>query len=238
MTVFNEASFRADHGAYWDNVEEFVLPVARLIETTSPASPTSRFYDAGVIDAGRSRRHARVRALNRTRIAVSASAVLAVLIAGPINPFVDDRLGRDPANVASIGRDVYAAASSVAAPLAELNRATLGWFNLPASPGSAEALLGLVLVAAAFIVVGRIVNRTWRGWDRFLQRRFLAPPEHWPSQTQLYGALTACLVAGLLLVFFTTTGWWPYVWISVGLLAGAVAWQTVAVSVLGRRPTA
>lgn len=235
--VFNEASFRADHGAYWDNVEEFVLPVARLIETTSPATPSSRFYDDGVIGAGRARRHARVRALNRTRIAVSASAVLAVLVAGPLNPFVDNQLGRDPANVASIGRDVYAAASSVAAPLAELNRTTLGWFDLPASPGSADALLGLVVVAAAFVVVGRVVNRTWRGWDRFLQRRFLAPPEDWPSQSQLYGALTACLVAAVVLVFFTTTGWWPFVWISFGLLAGAVAWQAVAVSALGRRPT-
>ena len=236
-TVFNEASFRRDHGAYWDNAEEFVLPVARLIETASPATPTSRLYDDAWIAAGRARRHARVRALNRTRIAVAAATAFALLIVGPLNPFVDRQLGRDPANVESVGRDVYATAAEWATPLADLNRTTVAWFNLPDSPGSAAALFGLLLVAAAFILVGRAVNRTWRGWDRFLQRRFLAAQVHWPNQVQLYGALTLCIVASLLLVFFTSTGWWPLVWASFGLLAGAVAWQVVAVSILGRRRT-
>lgn len=40
-TVWNRASIRSDHGSYWQNDEEFVIPLIRLIEGRKPRSPSS-----------------------------------------------------------------------------------------------------------------------------------------------------------------------------------------------------
>ena len=42
--VFNRMSLRNDHGGYWDNDEEFVLPVARLIDLAPGGRDASRFF--------------------------------------------------------------------------------------------------------------------------------------------------------------------------------------------------
>ena len=42
--VYNRRSIGEDHGTYWDNDEEFVIPVLREIETAGRARSSSRFY--------------------------------------------------------------------------------------------------------------------------------------------------------------------------------------------------
>ena len=43
--VSNRMSLRRDHDAYWANDEQFVLPVARLIEGAPGGAPTvTRFF--------------------------------------------------------------------------------------------------------------------------------------------------------------------------------------------------
>ena len=53
--VWNRRSLREDHGGYWDNEEEFVLPVLRELDTPATDPSTSRF-DAATPDGIRDRR--------------------------------------------------------------------------------------------------------------------------------------------------------------------------------------
>lgn len=81
IAVRNRASLRLDHGAYWDNIEEFVVPVARLIETASPTVTESRFYAPEHLAAGSARRTARVAALSAAKLALSTAGIVTLLTA-------------------------------------------------------------------------------------------------------------------------------------------------------------
>ena len=43
-TVWNRASIRSDHGSYWQNDEEFVIPLIRLIDGRKPRGSDSQFH--------------------------------------------------------------------------------------------------------------------------------------------------------------------------------------------------
>ena len=79
--VRNRMSIVNDHGTYWENDEQFVLPVVRLIETTgSPAD--SRFYPTADPDVRSERRRERVRSLAEwwSGLLVSGLALLAIAV--------------------------------------------------------------------------------------------------------------------------------------------------------------
>lgn len=225
--VFNRASLAADHGGYWDNTEDFVVPVVRLIETASPQTPVSRFYDDAWIAAGQARRHVRVAALSNAKVAITLLAIVAVLIVGPLNPIVDDWFGRDPSNIQTIGADVYAAVRGVSDAVAGSHE-LLQWAALPSSIGVAEPIFGLVLVALAFVGTSSVASRIWSSWDTAIRRRFLIDPSLAPTQAHLFASLGLCVAAGVLLMFFTSTGAWVLVFTAIATLVAASAWSVVA----------
>jgi hypothetical protein len=65
-TVWNRASIRSDHGSYWANDEEFVVPLIRLVDGRLPRGSDSQFH--------RSRR-ARLTAIERRRDRVALLAL-------------------------------------------------------------------------------------------------------------------------------------------------------------------
>ena len=60
--VWNRLSFSEDHGTYWDNDEEFVIPLIRRLVGATPARPSSRF--------GSDEDHERRSGRRRQRVAV------------------------------------------------------------------------------------------------------------------------------------------------------------------------
>lgn len=82
--VWNRMSLREDHGTYWDNEEQFIVPLLREIDTSSDQSPSSRFFrDPARRDVATRRRIERVAALGWWRILTGAAAVLAIGSAAP-----------------------------------------------------------------------------------------------------------------------------------------------------------
>ena len=63
-TVFNRMSVRNDHGGYWDNEEQFVIPLLRELDTPGGTYRESRFYPGREADRQRVEgRASRVRGL-------------------------------------------------------------------------------------------------------------------------------------------------------------------------------
>lgn len=82
VVVWNRRSIREDHGAYFDNDEEFVLPLLRELDT--PDDPAASRFPATSSEAVRAR-HQRVHLLTlwrRIGFVAPFAAILAVLAAG------------------------------------------------------------------------------------------------------------------------------------------------------------
>jgi hypothetical protein len=93
--VENRRSWREDHGGYWDNLEEFVLPVLDELASTRP---TSRYYrGTKEIETLRRRdRHFRVGILEAWRrycAVLPAITVLLALFVYPPQPSILERIG-------------------------------------------------------------------------------------------------------------------------------------------------
>ncbi len=85
--VFNRMSVRNDHGGYWENDEEFILPVARLIDQSPAGGPAvSRFFPESSATRRPEHRERRVKLLQFAWVAVMVSAVVAVLLVDPRSP--------------------------------------------------------------------------------------------------------------------------------------------------------
>lgn len=79
--VWNRMSIKEDHGGYWDNDEQFVLPLVRELDSPSSDRSASRFYDDEVEASLRNRRKQRVGLLALWRRTAFALPVMAVLAA-------------------------------------------------------------------------------------------------------------------------------------------------------------
>ncbi len=149
--VFNRMSLRRDREAYWDNDEELVLPVARLIDE-APAGPQrrSRFFPEGPSTRRVERRRHRVRLLRLAWIAIAVSAAASIALA-MLDPLV-------PGNASSLEKAGRGARDGLATLLDNL-RPALDSAGVQLSVGTVERnaaiAIGLVLIVVAYWLVAR-----------------------------------------------------------------------------------
>jgi hypothetical protein len=207
--VYNRMSLRNDHGAYWANDESFVLPVARLIETSpTNASPsTSRFFPAEPRsgDTRADHRTRRVTFLQYAWVGVMLSALVTIELA------VLDLLAQTGrTRLDDLGRAVYDILSWVAFPIV----AIWNFLQLPAFPTSATLREGVAILIglAAWLVVAWLVSSVmgtlWNAWDRRERVIALQPKPEWRPVTHLVIQLALCSLASLSLVYFALNATW------------------------------
>jgi hypothetical protein len=232
--VFNRMSILEDHGGYWDNDEEFLLPVARLLETAPSASvaSTSRFFP----EAGPSRAEA-----SMTDGPSGGGS--------PADPSPDDRSGRSPARAAARQARVAALQRSwllvmiaglLAIPTVAIGSIVWGtptyqiafeqlwsalvWLSttpagviwsalgigLPGDPpdGLLTSLLGIAIMAVAFWGVGEVASRLWEGWDARERHIALQPVPQWRRIRDIEVPIALCGLAAIALLLFAFTGSW------------------------------
>jgi hypothetical protein len=207
-TTINRMSILEDHGSYWDNDEEFLIPLLQHIDTPAGDPEESRFFrDAslGTVRLAWRRRRVAVLALWRwiatlgAAIPIALTSLTALLgVAGRPGP---GRLGADLAGWWGTvpGHEV------IAGPLDGLSKVA-SWPGV--LPTLGEWGLGAAIVAGAFLVLARVGVGRWEAWDR---RERLAARKRVPSHVGslrpalTFGALT--LVAGAMSVATVALLW-------------------------------
>jgi hypothetical protein len=219
--VFNHMSLLEDHGGYWDNDEEFLLPVARLLDT-APAralASTSRFFPESATPPGgqptpddrsgrspvRARaRQQRVEALQRSWAMVMIAGALAVpaVVVGSI-------VGSEPTYQRGF-EQLWGAWVWLSTTPARHLWSAFG-VGLPGDPpdGLIASLIGMALMAVAFWGVGKIASGLWLAWDARERQIALQPVPQWRPIREIEGPLVLCGIAALTLLAFAATGnWW------------------------------
>ncbi len=201
--VFNRMSLRNDHGGYWDNDEGFVLPVARLIETSATGQPASasRFFPSEPTPSRVERRERRVKLLQYAWVGVMVSAVLAVPLA-----IVDPLMPGDRGNLTEAGQGAYAFVGQLAAGL--------GWvaelLELPKLPsavdGTAALVIGLIAMLAVYVGVARFMGSVWNAWDAREREIALQPKPVWRPIGPLVIQLGLSSAAAVSLLGFAASG--------------------------------
>ena len=200
-TVTNRMSVRNDHGGYWDNEEQFVIPLLRELDTPGAAPAASRFFDADGPQRDRVlRRTSRVRGLAiwwNLWMAMLAIAVIGGLLATV---------------VWSGGFLVIGAATAqLIGPIPVLGLAAA----LPAW------VLGLIVVVVVFAFHGTSAIGDWDKLDideRSEARRLT--PSHL-SRSRMRGRFVLYLVACLAMAVFAIAPYAPT--LVVALVTGLVA---------------
>lgn len=169
--VVNLRSIRGDHGGYWTNDEEFVLPVLTEIERVGGGGPASRFTRTGVSggdEMGVELRHSRV-ALRSLwgRLALVAPVVAIMLAAGISGGIIDNARGFDvPSDILADNYQRLPFNELGAEISASLTQATEPSIR-PIALGITRALLFFVFLVAAvwaFIPTGnRSAMPPWAG---------------------------------------------------------------------------
>jgi hypothetical protein len=203
-STVNRMSILEDHGSYWDNDEEFLIPLLQHIDTPTGAPEESRFYRDGTLDAVRlawRRRRVAVLALWRwiatlgAAVPVIITTIVAVAgaagVAGAVGRPGPERLGADFAALwATIpGHEI------IAGPLDCLSKVG-SWPG--ALPLIGEWLIGVAIIAGAFLILARVGAGRWEVWDqaerRAARRRVPQTAGGWRGAFTLV-ALTAVAVA-------------------------------------------
>ncbi len=171
-STINRMSILEDHGSYWDNDEEFLIPLLQHIDTPTAGTEGSRFYrdlNLGTVRLAWRRRRVAVLALWRWIATLGAGLPIVVTtieallgaagvsaLAGSAGP---ERLGADLAGRwASIpGHEI------IAGPLDGLSRVA-GWPG--ALPLIGEWAIGASVIALVFLVLARIGVGRWEAWDQ------------------------------------------------------------------------
>jgi hypothetical protein len=199
--VFNRMSLRGDHGGYWDNDEQFVLPVARLIERQDLSAPT-RFFPLELALSRSDQREDRVRQLSFAWLAVMISAIAAI----PLS-VVDARLPGDRGNLEDFGNVAYGFAGWAYG----IAVSSFGWLvDPPALPAQIDGILaevlGIAFMVILFVIAGRGMVSVWNRWDARERALALQPVPDQRSTTALSAQLAICAGAALSLFFFATSG--------------------------------
>jgi len=141
--VYNRMSVLGDHGGYWDNDEQFLIPLIREIDTPNEDRSQSRFYSDEVESFVRARRKERVSFLRLWRRATNVPPIMAILAAAILTSS-----GYLPA----IGNATLGLLGSV--PFSkELTAFGDSLADLATSwPGDAVYRFGVILIQAAFLL--------------------------------------------------------------------------------------
>ncbi|MFN8631671.1 MAG: hypothetical protein U0838_15545, partial [Chloroflexota bacterium] len=245
--VFNHMSLLEDHGGYWDNDEEFLLPVARLLDTapltppdpSRPGEPprpalaaTSRFFPEHAVTSdeptdddrvGRSpvrarERQARVAALQRSWALVMTAGALAVPVA-----FVGSLAGGTPTYLRAFAELWGAIVWLSTTPLQALWKAF--GIGLPGDPpdGLIASLIGLALMGGSFWLAGKIASNLWEAWDERERKIALQPVPQWRSVREIELPLWLCGFGALTLLAFAATGNWWFALPALVLMLAATA---------------
>lgn len=192
--ISNRMSLRNDHGGYWDNLESFVLPVARLIDTAGePAPAASRFYPDGAIvpPALAARRDRRVRDL---WLAWAGYLVAAAAVVGLALPSLE-----------TIGIAAYDLLGRLAAPLGWLASVVAVPQLPPSVDGAGARTVALGALAIAIYTAGRVMSGGWTRWDALEQWLATRPDPSFPSLVRLRAGLVLGVAATGALAAFSTT---------------------------------
>ena len=235
--VFNRMSLLEDHGAYWDNDEEFLLPVARLIDTSPANTPpsTSRFFPNGPAESGApvattgtsgvpldprvARRQERVKALQASWALVMTAGALAVPLA-LLHPWLAPGTATTTIQVA--GSAAWGALVNVTSGTIG---GLLGYIGITPPSGSLDpvlaSLLGAGLVIGAFWLVGQVASGIWSTWDGRERQIALQPEPAWRPLGGILVPLALCGIGALALLPFAGSGSWLLAAPTVVLLAVA-----------------
>jgi hypothetical protein len=214
-TVANRMSVRNDHGGYWENEEQFVIPLLRELDTPGGSSADSRFYPERDEASRRRvlRRESRVRALSTWWNAWMLTLGAGLLAAGAFGvATVDMGLG-------ALGRG----AAPVLQPLP-----IVGFLGGLPGPALGAIIMAIMMVALSQLGVGawNVMNDR----ERIAARRFDPPM---PSRTATRGRMLLLLAAGVAVAWFgIAPGPAPLVTYVVLLVASFVAPITRLVGLL------
>ncbi len=217
--VFNRMSVRNDHGGYWENDEEFVLPVARLIDTAPAGAPAaSRFFPEGETTRRAEHRQRRVKLLQFAWVAVMMSAVVAVPLA-----IIDPLIPGDRGSIEAAGAAAWAGIGTFVATFGPVLRFFEVDLTIEPITGPLAILVGVIAMLAVYWAVGRVLSNLWSRWDEREREIALQPVPAWRSETPLAAQLGLCGGAALWLFTFAATGEWLLVLPSLLAVLGAAA---------------
>lgn len=197
-TTINRMSILDDHGSYWDNDEEFLIPLIGHIDVPTGGPEESRFYrdpQLATVRLAWRRRRVAVLALWRWIATLGALVPIAVTtitgllgIPGLQGPA---RLGADAAWRWSTvpGHEIIAGPLDGIAGLAK-------WPGILPSIGAWA--LGSAIIAVVFLILARIGLGRWQDWDRDERdnaRRRVPLPAGRLGPSVTFVALTAVTVA-------------------------------------------
>jgi hypothetical protein len=166
QVTVNRMSLLEDHGGYWDNDEDFLIPLVQQLDTPRGDSSQSRFFrDSSVATVRSAWRRQRVAALALWRWTPSLEAIgliavtTVVALLGWRGLQGPGRLGADVAGwwATVPGHEL------IVTPLNSLAGVT-SW-PAPLQP-LGEWILGVSLIAVAFLVLARVGIARWNVWDR------------------------------------------------------------------------
>ena len=207
-STINRMSILEDHGSYWDNDEEFLIPLLQHIDVPTGMPEESRFFrDDNLATVRLAWRRRRVAVLALWRWVATLGALIplvvttatALLGAAGVSALAKqhgpERLGADFAWLwARIpGHEI------IAGPLDGLSKVA-GWPG--ALPVIGEWAMGAAIIALTFLVLARIGVGRWEAWDlserQAARKRIPERPSRWwhvPAAILLTGAAVAMSVA-------------------------------------------
>ena len=213
-STINRMSILEDHGSYWDNDEEFLIPLLQHIDTPSGMPEQSRFFrdnNLGTVRLAWRRRRVAVLALWRwiatlgalvpVVVTTAVAAAGAAGLAGAVGRAGPERLGADFAGrwATVPGHEI------IAGPLDGLSKVA-SWPG--ALPLIGEWAMGVAIVAAAFVVLARVGVGQWETWD---SRERAAARQRVPSQPSGWrAALTFGLLSAVAVAMSVAT--FAYLW--------------------------
>ena len=196
LAVRNRMSVLDDHGGYWDNDEEFLIPLVQRLDTVGEPEGESRFFRNALDQRARViGRKQRVGALAAWRWVAAVGGLATLVVAGFRTATGTDRLGEIGGSTISLlsnvpGREILSAPSDAVAQLLRL---------VPDVPDRGVAIvgavvLGLVLGLGAWLIPRLILGERWHAIATGGRLAAVDPPVLRPT-------LWAGLIVGLLAWF-------------------------------------
>jgi hypothetical protein len=204
----NRMSILEDHGGYWDNDEDFLIPLLQNIDTPTSHASDSRFFRDTTLATMRSawrRQRVGVLAVWRWIAALLAAIPLgAATLTGALGIPGLPGPGRLGSEFAGWWRTVPGH-ELIAGPLDGLSQVA-SWPSFLRTIG--EWGLGVAVVAAAFLVLARVGIAFWGVWDRRERQAAHRKEPSRPSRVVPAIEFILLTVIGLEMALITLTRMW------------------------------